>query len=112
MIKDMNTPAKKIDFDGLASQVEKRLDEIFELHAGRSKKQIQPDNNLILPRLDKLHKILLSIEFRDTDELLVKYLKQLEYLKRIFKHDKRIHMPLKCFARASIVCVTSFMRKI
>jgi hypothetical protein len=88
MIKDMNTPAKKIDFDGLASQVEKRLDEIFELHAGRSKKQIQPDNNLILPRLDKLHKILLSIEFRDTDELLVKYLKQLEYLKRIFKHDK------------------------
>ena len=95
MIKIMNTPAKKIDFDGLASQVEKRLDKIFELPAGRSKKQAQPDNNLILPRLDKLNKILLAIEFRDTDELLVNYLKQLEYLKRIFKHDKYLFTLLK-----------------
>jgi hypothetical protein len=90
MIKDMNTPAKKIDFDGLANQVAKRLDEIFELPAVRSKKQVQSDNNVILPRLDKLHKILLSIEFRDTDELSAKYLKQLEYLKRIFKNDKNL----------------------
>jgi len=91
----MNTPVENIDFDGLASQVEKRISEIFELPAGRSKKQIQPDTDLILPRLDKLHKILLSIEFRDTDELLVKYLKQLEYLKRIFKHDKNLFTLLK-----------------
>lgn len=91
----MNTPLENIDFDGLASQVEKRLDDIFELPAGRSKKQFQSDNNLIMPRLDKLHKILLSIEFRDTDELLAKYLKQLEYLKRIFKHDKYLFTLLK-----------------
>lgn len=106
MINDMNTPVKKIDFDGLASQVAKRLDEIFELPAGRSKKQIQSNKNIILPRLDKLHKILLAIEFRDTDELLVKYLKQLEYLKRIFKHDKYLFTLLKLQYKLSIYIKT------
>lgn len=91
----MNTPVENIDFDGLASQVEKRLDDIFEPPASRSKKQIQFDYNLIIPRLDKLNKILLSIEFRNTDELLAKYLKQLEYLKQIFKHDKYLFTLLK-----------------
>jgi len=91
----MNTPVENIDFDGLASQVEKRLDDIFELPASRSKKQIQSNNNLIILRLDKLNKILLSIEFSDTDELLAKYLKQLEYLKQIFKHDKFLFTLLK-----------------
>lgn len=91
----MNTHAGNIDFAVLASQVEKRLDEIFEPPAARLKEQARSDNHLILPRFDKLHKILLSIEFRDADELFVKYLKQLEYLKRVFKHDQYLFMLLK-----------------
>ena len=91
----MNATAKITDFDKLASQVEKKFDEIFNPPASRSKKQIQSNHNLIRSRLDKLHKVLLSIEFRNTDGLLVKYLKQLEYLRQIFKHDKYLLTLLK-----------------
>ena len=91
----MNATAKITDFDKLASQVEKKFDEIFNPPASRSKKQIQSNHNLIRSRLDKLHKVLLSIEFSDTDELLAKYLKQLEYLKQIFKRDKFLFTLLK-----------------
>ena len=91
----MNTPVENIDFDGLACQVEKRLDEIFELPVKRTKTEIQSDNNSILARLDTLHKILLSIEYKDADELLSKYLKQLEHLKQLFKQDKYVFTLLK-----------------
>jgi hypothetical protein len=93
----MNTPREKINFDRLASQVEKRLDQIFKQPAGssRSKIQIPSDNNLIVHRLDRLHKILLSIELRDTDELIIKYFKQLAYLKQIFKQDKYLLILLR-----------------
>ena len=86
----MNTPRVKIDFERLANQAEKRLDQIFSQPAGsrRSKLPIPPHTNSIVQRLDRLHKILLSIELRDTDELIIKYFKQLESLKPIFKQDK------------------------
>jgi hypothetical protein len=86
----MNTPRVKIDFERLANQAEKRLDQIFSQPGGSSRSTIQiPTNtNSIIHRLGGLHKILLSIELRDTDELIIKYFKQLESLKPIFKQDK------------------------
>jgi hypothetical protein len=86
----MNAPCVKIDFERLANQAEKRLDQIFKQPAGssRSKLQTPPNPFSIVQRLDRLHKTLLSIELQDTDELIIKYFKQLEYLKQIFKQDQ------------------------
>ena len=93
----MNAPRVKIDFERLANQAEKRIDQIFEQPAGssRSKLQAPSKTNSTLHRLDRLHKILLSIELRDTDELLINYFKQLEYLKQIFKQDKYLRILIK-----------------
>jgi hypothetical protein len=90
----MNAHPVKIDFERLATQAEKRLDQIFEQPAGSSGlKLAKPSNtNSIVHRLDRLHKILLSIELRDTDELIIKYFNQLEYLKKIFKQDKYLRI--------------------
>jgi hypothetical protein len=86
----MNAPCVKIDFERLANQAEKRLDQIFKQPAGssRSKLQTPPNPFSIVQRLDRLHKTLLSIELQDTGELIIKYFKQLEYLKQIFKQDQ------------------------
>lgn len=86
----MNAHHLKIDFERLATQAEKRLDLIFKQPAGSSglKLATPPNTNSIVHRLDRLHKILLSIELRDTDELIIKYFNQLEYLKKIFEQDK------------------------
>lgn len=93
----MHTPLAKINFDGLASQVEKRLDQIFKQPAGTARSKIRKPsaNHIIVNRLDRLHKILLSIELRDTDELIIKYYKQLGYLKQIFKQDKDLIILLR-----------------
>jgi|GEM_PF-6265672 len=93
----MNTPRVKIDFERLANQAEKRLDQIFSQPAGsrRSKLPIPPHTNSIVQRLDRLHKILLSIELRDTDELIIKYFKQLEHLQQAFKQDEYLRILIK-----------------
>jgi len=93
----MNAPRVKIDFERLANQAEKRLDQIFKQPAGsnRSKIQTPPHTNSIVHRLDRLHKILLSIELKDTDELIIKYFKQLEHLKQIFKQDEYLRILIK-----------------
>jgi len=90
----MNARLEKIDFERLATQAEKRLDQIFKQPAGNSgsKLPIPPHTNSIVNRLDRLHKILLSMELRDTDELIIKYFKQLEYLKKIFEQDKGLRI--------------------
>jgi hypothetical protein len=90
----MNSPRVKIDFERLANQVEKRLDQIFKQPARstRPKIQIPSNTNSILNRLNRLHKILLSFELRDTDELIIKYFNQLEYLKQIFKQDEYLRI--------------------
>lgn len=86
----MNAPGARIDFERLANQAEKRIDQIFKQPAGSSKSKLQIPSKpfSIVQRLDRLHKILLSIELQDTDELITNYFKQLEYLKHIFKQDK------------------------
>ena len=93
----MHTPREKINFNRLANQVEKRLDQIFKQPAGSGRSKIQKPsaNHAIVHRLDRLHKILLSIESRDSDELIIKYFKQLAYLKQIFKHDKYLLILLR-----------------
>ena len=96
----MNAHRVKIDFERLATQAEKRLDLIFKQPAVSSGLKVATplNTNSIVNRLDRLHKILLSIELRDTDELIIKYFKQLEYLKKIFEQDKylRILITLQC----------------
>jgi hypothetical protein len=86
----MNAPRAKIDFERIANQAEKRIDQIFKQPAGssRSKLQILSNPFSIVHHFDRLHKILLSIELQDTDELIIKYFTQLEYLKQIFRQDK------------------------
>ena len=93
----MNSRRVKIDFERLANQAEKRLDQIFRQPAGsrRSKLPISSSTNSIVQRLDRLHKILLAIKLRDTDELIIKYFKQLEYLKQAFKQDEYLCVLIK-----------------
>jgi hypothetical protein len=90
----MNARPAKIDFERLATQAEKRLDIIFKQPAGSSELKLTtaPNTNSIVPRLDRLHKILLSIELRDTNKLIIKYFKQLEYLRKIFEQDKYLRI--------------------
>jgi len=91
----MDAPGDKIDFDQIASQVEKRLDEIFEPPSGRSEIQIQYDKDFIIDRLDRLHKILLSIDLKASDQLIEKYLKHIEHLKQTFRQHKFVFTLLK-----------------
>ena len=93
----MNARFIKIDFERLANQAEKRLDQIFKKPAGSrgSRLQILSNTNSIVYRLDSLHKILLSVELRDTDELIIKYFKQLESLKQIFEQDEYLRILIK-----------------
>ena len=79
------------------SRAEKRLDQIFKQPAGTARSKIRKPsaNHIIVHRLDRLHKILLSIELRDTDELIIKYYKQLGYLKQTFKQDKYLIILLR-----------------
>ena len=105
----MNAPRVKIDFERLANQAEKRLDQIFRQPAGsnRSKIQTPPHTNSIVHRLDRLHKILLSIELSDTDELIIKYFKQLEHLKQIFKQDEYLRILIKMQYNLSLYIKTN-----
>jgi hypothetical protein len=93
----MNAPRAKIDFERIANQAEKRIDQIFKQPAASSRSKLQIPSNAfsIVHRLDRLHKILLSIELQDTDELIIKYFTQLEYLKRIFKQDQYLGILIK-----------------
>jgi hypothetical protein len=91
----MNAPCVKIDFERIANQAEKRIDQIFKQPAASSRSKLPSNPFSIVHRLDRLHKILLSIELQDTDELIIKYFTQLEYLKRIFKQDKYLGILIK-----------------
>ena len=77
-----------IEFDELANKVEKRLDEIFKGIDTVPKEQKKSDNDLILVHLNNLNKMLLSIKPEDPDKQILKVLKQLESIKKIYREEK------------------------
>ena len=86
----MNELWNHIEFDELANKVEKRLDEIFEEIVHEPEEQRQSENDLILVHLNKLNKILLSIESEDAAKQIVEVLKQLESIEKIYKEEKYV----------------------
>lgn len=71
-----------VNFNNLTIEVEKRLDEIFAEDTRNFKKQKDFDNNLPIHPLYNLKKTVLSMEWEITDELIMKYLEQLNHLKK------------------------------
>jgi hypothetical protein len=65
------------NFNNFAIEVEKRLDEIFAEDTGNFKKQKNFDKNLLIHPLYNLKKTVLSMEWEIRDELIMKYLEQL-----------------------------------
>lgn len=84
----MTAPWNDIEFDELANKVEERLDEMFKGIVISSEEQKQSDNDLILDHLNKLNKILLSIEPEDASKQTVKVLRRLQSLQKFYKEEK------------------------
>lgn len=84
-----------INRNNFAIEVEKRLDEIFEKDTKNFKKQKKIDRSLLIYPLYNLKKTVLSMEWEITDELIMKYLEQLNHLKKILIKDKYILILLK-----------------
>ena len=84
-----------INVNNFAIEVEKRLDEIFEEDTRNFKKQKKIDRNLLIYPLYNLKKTVLSMEWEITDELILKYLEQLNCLKKILIKDKYILILIK-----------------
>ena len=84
-----------INRNNFAIEVEKRLDEIFEQDTRNFKKQKKIDRNLLIYPLYNLKKTVLSMEWEITDELIMKYLEQLNHLRKIFIKDKYILILIK-----------------
>lgn len=84
-----------VNFNNLTIEVEKRLDEIFAEDTRNFKKQKNFDKNLLIHPLYNLKKTVLSMEWEITDELIMKYLEQLNHLRKILIKDKYILILIK-----------------
>lgn len=84
-----------IEFHELANKVEERLDEIFKGIVIEPEEQKQSDNDLILNHLNKLNKILLSIEPENAGEQIVKVLQLLQSIEKIYKEEKHVLMLIR-----------------
>jgi hypothetical protein len=83
------------NFNNFAIEVEKRLDEIFAEDTRNFKKEKKIDKNLVIHPLYNLKKTVLSMEWEITDELIMKYLEQLNHFKKILIKDKYVSVLIK-----------------
>jgi hypothetical protein len=84
-----------ININNFAIDVEKRLDEIFAEDTRNFKKEKKIDKNLVIHPLYNLKKTVLSMEWEITDELIMKYLEQLNHFKKILIKDKYVSALIK-----------------
>lgn len=84
-----------ININNFAIDVEKRLDEIFAEDTRNFKKEKKIDKNLVIHPLYNLKKTVLSMEWEITDELIMKYLEQLNHFKKILIKDKYVSVLIK-----------------
>jgi hypothetical protein len=84
-----------ININNFAIDVEKRLDEIFVEDTRNFKKGKKIDKNLVIHPLYNLKKTVLSMEWEITDELIMKYLEQLNHFKKILIKDKYVSVLIK-----------------